>query len=342
MKNLIYLISIFNCITFTSILNAQVAENGLVGYFPFSGDANDRSGNCNNGNVHNADLTIDRFNFQDAAYHFDGSGSQYIEIPGSSFGNKEYSFSVWASAEAIPVAGDAYGVISVGGTDFRDQIIGLRNEGYGSTSYNDDLSDFVLYSQKPPVLGKWTHIVSTRSLDKVQLFLDGILVDEQKVSSFLNTFYSPNLVATIGIRHNLMNPFNGKIDDVRIYNRALTSDEILALYNEHLCFENISVTDTLVINANITSFSPLNFNINIKVYPNPTLDHLIIDAGDISKLVGYSFKISNSSGIEVYQSDINKQFFDLDMNKWKGKGLYLMYLYDSNSNIVDVKKIVLQ
>ena len=342
MKNILYTILLINFILIKHNLDAQVPESGLIAYYPFSNNAKDRSGNCINGTIYGANLTSDRFNYNNAAFHFDGTGNDYIEIPGSIFENPEYTYSVWASAESIPLAGDSYGIISVGGIDFRDQTIGLRNDGYGSASYNNDLSNFVLYSQKPPIIGQWTHIVSIRSTDKIQLYLDGILVDEQKVSNFLTPFYSANLKTTIGIRHNYQNPFHGILDDVRFYDRALSSEEVMDLYKEHICFESLSVTDTLVINANITSYSPINYNINIKVYPNPSFDHLIIESSDITNLIGYTIKISNSSGVEVFQSLFDKQVFDLDMKKWKGKGIYFINIYDSNSNLIDVKKIILQ
>ncbi len=342
MKKFIYIFILCNYFALISRIEAQVPENGLVAYYPFNTNAYDRSGNCTNGDVYGPVLASDRFNYIDAAYHFNGFNTEYINLPGSSFQLQEFTYSAWAMADKIPSPGDFYDILSIGGDDFRDQSIAIRNDGYGGTSYNNDESNFVVFAQKPAVIGQWTHIVMSRSANKVQLFIDGILVDEQKVSNFLLPFYSSNLIGTIGMRHIYSNAFFGKIDDVRIYNRALTSNEVLALYNEHICYEKISVTDTLLINANITNFFPLSFEINIKAYPNPTLDHLIIDAGDFSVISNYSMMISSAAGLEVFQSDINKQFFDLDMNQWKGKGLYLLNLYDSNSNLISVKKIILQ
>ena len=52
--------------------------------------------------------------------------------------------------------------------------------------------------------------------------------------------------------------FNGKIDDIRIYNRPLNEPEVLTLYQEGLCLQSIAVTDTLVINANITSLQSIS------------------------------------------------------------------------------------
>src|ERR1017187_5394463 len=54
--------------------------NGLVAYYPFNGNANDASGNGNNGTVYGATLTTDRFGISNSAYCFNGT-SHYIEVP---------------------------------------------------------------------------------------------------------------------------------------------------------------------------------------------------------------------------------------------------------------------
>ena len=62
---------------------AQIPSDRLVGYWPFNGNANDESGNCNNGAVNGATLTIDRFGNSNSAYAFDGI-NDYIGIASSS------------------------------------------------------------------------------------------------------------------------------------------------------------------------------------------------------------------------------------------------------------------
>jgi len=68
---------------FTNVVNAQIPSyvpaDGLVGYWPFSGNANDLSPNTNNGTVNGATLTTDRFGNADSAYNFDGT-SNFISI----------------------------------------------------------------------------------------------------------------------------------------------------------------------------------------------------------------------------------------------------------------------
>jgi hypothetical protein len=57
---------------------SQIPTNGLVGYWPFSGNANDLSGNNLNGVIDSAILTVDRFGNPNSAYQFNGINSQII------------------------------------------------------------------------------------------------------------------------------------------------------------------------------------------------------------------------------------------------------------------------
>ena len=76
---------------------AQIPVNGLVGYWPFNGNANDESGNGNNGMAHNVGLTKDRFGELNSAYSFNGIDT-YIELPSSAlFDTEKFSVSIWVN-----------------------------------------------------------------------------------------------------------------------------------------------------------------------------------------------------------------------------------------------------
>ena len=81
MKKLLLLLSVFSVTlgTAQSVPN-YVPTNGLVGWWPFNGNANDISGNGNNGTVYGATLTNDRNGNLNSAYDLDGS-NDYIQIP---------------------------------------------------------------------------------------------------------------------------------------------------------------------------------------------------------------------------------------------------------------------
>jgi hypothetical protein len=104
----------------------------------------------------------------------------------------------------------------------------------------------------------------------------------------------------------------------------------------------ITVTDTLVINSTITSLSPPNNSNTIKVFPNPTNDHITIDYGNFSIMSGYQLQIENSLVQQVFQTDITQQSDYLNLSNWGANGLYFVQIIDPQGNTIDIRKIVLQ
>jgi hypothetical protein len=81
MKNKLLLLSLGLIMTAQIIYSqvpSYVPSNGLVGYWGFNGNANDQSGNGNNGTVNGATLTSDRFGNNNSAYSFDGSNTKHV------------------------------------------------------------------------------------------------------------------------------------------------------------------------------------------------------------------------------------------------------------------------
>ena len=87
MKKILFTLFVIGCIANT---NAQVPSyvptDGLVGYWPFNGNANDETGNGNNGTVNGATLIKDRFGNDNSAYEFDGINNS-ITVTNEFFGN---------------------------------------------------------------------------------------------------------------------------------------------------------------------------------------------------------------------------------------------------------------
>ncbi|MDA8886775.1 T9SS type A sorting domain-containing protein [Bacteroidia bacterium] len=104
----------------------------------------------------------------------------------------------------------------------------------------------------------------------------------------------------------------------------------------------VTVQDTLVIDVTLTGVSAPNNMNTVKVYPNPAIDQITIDNGNLSSMAGYSMEIKNSLGQSVFRSLVNQQQFTINLNAWNGNGLYFLYIEDANSNIIEIKKIVLQ
>ncbi|MBY0427070.1 MAG: LamG domain-containing protein [Cytophagales bacterium] len=191
-------------------------------------------------------------------------------------------------------------------------------------------------------LNEWFHLVFSTDLTVTKTYLNGVLHQNFTQYSPIGTTTSPLVFGGNNTPVSTSLPFNGILDDIRIYSRALNSTEVTSLYNEGICYQSVSVTDTLKINVSITSYNPISYQNTIKVYPNPTNDQITIDYGTYTKLSGYMLKITNSLGNQVYLTQITQQQSVIGLGNWGGNGLYFVHLIDNSGNTVDIKKIVLQ
>ena len=80
----------------------------------------------------------------------------------------------------------------------------------------------------------------------------------------------------------------------------------------------------------------------MKIYPNPAKDHLSVDFGDYAKMQGYMLMIRDQSGKLVNITTIQQKISNLDITKWSGKGIYLIQILDSQSKLIDTRKLILE
>jgi hypothetical protein len=176
----------------------------------------------------------------------------------------------------------------------------------------------------------------------VNVFINGSLANQYQGSSFIpcNNIQSE---LRFGQWWNGDNQwFYGNLDDIGIWNRALTEEEIQNLYNANICYDHATVTDTLIINFNMTGFNPVTYEHSIEIYPNPTSDHITIKYGDFISLNGYTLSIFNPMGQLVHTSNITQQQEYLDLNTWEGVGVYQVIIYNPEGVPIETKQIVLQ
>jgi hypothetical protein len=173
--------------------------------------------------------------------------------------------------------------------------------------------------------------------------------------------------------------FNGQLDDIGIWNRALTPEEVQELYTLDACtftvydtsyvtvydtlntyetvydtlytYETIydtvttyvTVTDTLLIDITLTGIEGQPSWLNtVTVFPNPASDHITIDYGNFALMAGYNTIITDAAGATVYSSAVNSQQVQVDINAWGAMGVYYMSIYDANGQLVAVRHIVLE
>ncbi len=329
MKNKLLLIAMGFALT-TQMILAQVPSyvptSGLVAYYPFTGNANDFSGNGINGTVNGAELTTDRFGNVNSAYNFNGINN-YISAVRNNL--NQFSVSLWFNAnlnqEFSPFV-DA---------NISNWEIYLKYLKPTFTKWITAPSNYQEYISTTTVpLSQWQHIVYTYNSNNVNVYLNGVLISSFSNVSLVN---SNNGLYYFGASISGSSQFYaGKLDDIGIWNRALTQDEITSLYySENTC-------QSLVINTGVLSYNPPTYNNTVTIYPNPANDHITIDCGNLANVSGWTIKIVNTLGQEVFSGAMNTQQYVVPLNTWTGQGVYFVKIYDAQGTLVNTKKIILQ
>jgi hypothetical protein len=202
---------------------------------------------------------------------------------------------------------------------------------------------------------KWHHVVGTITSSgtsilssNINVYVDGLLISSVQIIDFhpdlpANSPFSGYGNTKIGVLEHIQNPnwYYGSIDDIRIYNRVLSQNEVVNLFNESTCYKTVSVTDTLIIQSGIATGLndlPPAFG-TVKIFPNPTSNNLTVQVSNPSS--NYSIEIVNGQAQTVYSSTINQSSLNVNLSGY-AKGLYYIKVLDLTSNILETKKLVIE
>ena len=455
---------------------SYVPKDGLVGWWPFNGNANDESGNENHGTVSGATLTADRNGKVNSAYSFDGDNDWINAEMKQSIKNK-FSFSFWLNINEWKESG----------------IINSRTSYYNATHF-DLFSNYIMIclgkenSDKSLTCENINKKIEINNWNNIILSFDG---SNMKVYKNNQLFFSITLISNEAFIDKLLDfgrdnwtggkrYFNGQLDDIAIYNRALSDQEVKQLYegctketatsssfnalmyttnapinlsanptggtfsgngiannafnpskaklgknqvkynfkNATGCadstdfamvvvdtvgttctkmdtvkvtkYDTITVTntvtkydtitiknnvyDTVTIINNITKYDTVKVTetiydtIKVKestydtlkikvqlttgmkagqiatmnVYPNPTSDVVIIEANDVAALNGYTYKMVDLQGKQVYKELVTKAKTEISLKSIGTKGVYILHIVDEKGVSIENKKIVLE
>jgi hypothetical protein len=194
-----------------------VITNGLVAAYEFNGNANDVSGNGNDGVVKGATLTTDRFGNLDSAYDFDGNAmitaSPTVPIPHTN----TVSARVW-----LATLGAFQYVVDLGDNNNWIEILPSGTFRTGTTGLGETLDTVTLATHQ------WYMLTRTFDGTNQKSYVDGLLVGT--VAGIAN---NPTAI-TIGAHNSRADQgvgLVGKLDDVYIYDRALSPTEVSTLYS---------------------------------------------------------------------------------------------------------------
>jgi hypothetical protein len=230
------LFSLVLCAALHAQIPSYVPADGLVGWWPFNGNANDESGNGNHGVVNGAIETQNRFGSSNSALYFPGNGS-YVEINDNMVvdQNSDYTWSFWASVPNSNFNGTSpynatgafitcgswwftLGHSGVPGLFYKDEIGNSSNNWYVQQYYN-------IF----PEINTWKHYVIRKTGTTVQVYYEGQFINQLTSYGFCN--FNNNYGPLLGIRYTEGNSYYiGSMDDFGFWNRALTPAEITQLY----------------------------------------------------------------------------------------------------------------
>jgi hypothetical protein len=210
--------------TFAQIPN-YVPTNGLVGWWPFNGNANDESGNGNNGTVNGATLISDRFGNANSAYSFDGVNDKINIIAQTNIPQQsDYTVSFWFNSPFSTYNGAFL--------SFNSWFCKLGHDSPGFF-YKDEIgnSSNNFYEQAhfgvQPTVNTWNNLILKKTNNTITLILNNSIIGNMTTYGFSN--FNPSSLIQIGY-YCCQEYFAGSIDDIGLWNRTLTVSEILALY----------------------------------------------------------------------------------------------------------------
>lgn len=196
-------------------------EEGLIAYYPFNGDAEDATGNGNDGTVNGATLTTDRSGNPEKAYDFDGN-DDYIDLQDGAVETEAGSVCAWFLARST-TEGENDRIFSM---SYFPSPNGTRlylslppDQNFRADFISDQLGNV------PITLGEWYHTCFTWNSDSSELYVNGNLEDTSSGGEPTN-----GRVNLGSYGEGFKSFLDGKIDQVRIYNRPLTEEEVQQLY----------------------------------------------------------------------------------------------------------------
>jgi hypothetical protein len=213
----------------TALSGAQVlaeynasSNNGLIAYYPFTNNANDAVGS-NNGTVNGATLTTDRFGNANSAYAFDGI-NDVVELNHAFNGFTEFTISAWVKLNGANQANDLQAIVSSDASGKFAHLQTIPGTANNCAVYINGNSN-VLIDHPAPILNNWYQVTMVAKSGANKMYINGaeVFSDATTFSNISNT----NLLR-IGSGYLNGRFFKGAIDEVKIYNSALTAAQVQA------------------------------------------------------------------------------------------------------------------
>jgi hypothetical protein len=320
MKNLIFFVSVIflSIVSNTTIaqLPGYIPDDSLVGWWPFKGNANDLSLNANNGVNNGAQLANDRFGNEESAYDFvDPADHILVESINQASFNGDFTISAWVNFRNFYI-------------DYPHIMSGMNNyfafHGQGPTYYpNNDKVGFyttsaeavhqgLMVSQNPLSVNSWHNIIVNKKGSEVTMYIDNQLSDS---NTHDNQLLTNGEGLYFGNFYLLNSNIDGMVDDIGIWKRSLTQDEMNNLY--------YMPNTGIVIRPVLKSF---------RIYPNPAREYFTIC--DFTGIAGAKLFVAlyNTSGQMVLYQEINRNNPVIRLTDIHNQGIYTIKISNTESS----------
>lgn len=212
---------------------SQDLSSGLIAHYKFEGNFNDDSGLNNHGTNGGATLVANRNNLSLKAANFNGTNQSVVinnSVSLSQISN-EVTISLWANIDGYDRGID--------GKDYAVLVCKANNENKAQFRIALTPNSFSLVNNgwlgeinftNPIIKNTWVHLTAVIKDTLANVFVNGIKVG----SGILNVSYpfDKNSPLTLGRDDaGSIEYFNGKLDDIRIYGRAVSNTEVTDIFN---------------------------------------------------------------------------------------------------------------
>ena len=285
--------------------------NGLMAYYPFNGNANDVSGNGNNGTVQGATLASDRFTQASSAYSFDGVNDQ-IEVAHSASISPTNEVTVAAWIRPLAYEDNKHCVSKGSHVNYFSRSYSLQGpwvDGKWRAALSTPAGEVVVASSDNAALTQWSHVLMSYDGAAVKLYVNGVLSSSQAVVGLITQTSEGLFIGSHKFYAASDYWFNGGIDDVRIYNRALSAAEVAQLHAREAVAVSPAVTvqptnvtasvgNSAIFSVTATGSTPLAYQwvkdgLSVSDATNATLT---LNTLQTNQAGGYSVVITNAAG----------------------------------------------